>query len=176
MTLRLCLLLLAAIPLASCHGQADAGGSSEQREKEPGHALEPSGLVTDFAGLLSKSDIASLTARLELHNESSKHPMVAVTLNSLESEPIDTFTDRLANRWKMGVEDRGIMLIVAPRERQARIAVADGTLPDLPNDVSKSILQEEMLPRFRDGHFYAGLEAGIVAINKHLEGREDQAR
>jgi uncharacterized protein len=124
------------------------------------------GRVTDAADILNPEQEASLSAKLEQLERATHHQMVVATVPTLRGADIATFTKDLANSWGIGRKgyDDGVVILVAPNERQARIAVGRGMEKTLTNDLCRKIIQEQMLPRFREGDLPGGIEAGADAV------------
>jgi uncharacterized protein len=130
-------------------------------------AITLSGRVTDAAHLLSPSDSAALDRQLAEFERRTGHQMVVVTAPGLGGADIATFTragQRLGH-WPQGIND-GIIVLVAPVDRQARIAVGDGLRARLTDKDCAAILQQRMVPAFRDGHYSQGLQSAVAAITK----------
>lgn len=93
-----------------------------------------------------------------------------VTVPSLAGEPIERFGRRLGNGWGIGRQgyDDGVLLIVAPTERQVRIEVGDGLRKALTDAEAARIIQNDILPHFRKGAMAAGIDAGATAILREI--------
>ena len=133
--------------------------------------LEPTGRVSDFAGVLSDREEAALSAKLERIESATLHQVVVVTTPTLDGRDISRFTDELGNAWGVGRKgfDDGAVVLVAPNDRQARISVANGLLDQLSNADSRGIMGEHMIPNFRAGRYYDGLDEAIDAIGDALK-------
>ena len=96
--------------------------------------------------------------------------MVIVTVSTLGGRDVADFTRDLANSWGIGRKGHndGVVLLVAPNERKVRIAVGYGLEKALPNALCQKIIDEQMLPRFREGDLPAGIEAGSRALIARL--------
>jgi uncharacterized protein len=130
------------------------------------------GRVLDLAGVLPADDAEQLTAQLKAHEENTGNQVALLILPSLEGEPLEEYSHRVATTWKLGRKgtDNGVLLIVALRERKVRIEVGyglEGTLTDLR---SARIIRQEIVPRFKAGDIPGGLRAGTEAILKTIEG------
>jgi uncharacterized protein len=97
---------------------------------------------------------------------------VVVTLPSLQGYAIDDYGYQLGRHWGIGQAERdnGVLLIVAPSEREVRIEVGYGLEGVLTDAGSHAIIQDVMLPQFRDGHYEAGILQGVNAILGTLQG------
>jgi uncharacterized protein len=81
---------------------------------------------------------------------------------------------RVVEQWKLGRKkvDDGVLLLVAKNDRAVHIEVGYGLEGALTDYVSNRIINELIVPRFKDGHFYEGIESGVTAIIKVLEGEQ----
>jgi uncharacterized protein len=96
---------------------------------------------------------------------------VVVTVPSLEGESIEALGLRLGNSWGIGQKglDNGVLLIVAPAERRARIEVGKGLEGLLTDERAAQILKERAIPDFASGRFERGITEGVSAIVDTLE-------
>jgi len=136
--------------------------------------------VVDGAGLLSPDERQALTAELKALEDKSSDQLVVVTLPSLQGYTIEDFGYQLGRHWGIGTAklDNGVLLIVAPSERKVRIEVGYGLEPILTDALSKLVIENAILPRFRAGDFPAGIKDGVHDIALVLTGdaAEVQAR
>lgn len=142
-----------------------------------------SGRVVDAADLLTPEQEAQLTARLAQLEETTGgrgagRQLVVATVPSLEGLEIEDYGYRLGRHWGIGQKDsdNGAILLVAPNERRVRVEVGYGLEPVLTDALSALIIQERILPRFREGDFAGGIAAGTDALIAQLELGEDEAR
>ncbi len=131
-----------------------------------------SGRVVDQAGLLSEREEQELDAALAAFEKQTADQIVVVTLKSLQGQPIEDYGYQLGRRWGIGQKgkDNGALLIVAPAEHDVRIEVGYGLEGDLTDAASRTIIETEILPRFREGDFAAGIKAGVAAMIRTLGG------
>ncbi|GGN46792.1 hypothetical protein GCM10011349_14370 [Novosphingobium indicum] len=96
--------------------------------------------------------------------------MVLATTPSLNGEEISDYAQKLGNRWGIGRKehDDGVIILVAPNERKVRIAVGYGLEKTLTNAFCGQVIADDMLPRFKEGDFAAGVEAGVAAISAKI--------
>jgi uncharacterized protein len=126
-------------------------------------AVPPLARVVDPAGLLRGSDLLSLQARLEQFEKEHGAQVAIVLVASTGTEPIEDFANRVGNAWKIGrrgVGD-GLLIVVAAKDRHARIEVAralEGAIPDV---IARRVVQQTMGPRFKQGDYAGGLSAGL---------------
>ncbi|NBS98562.1 MAG: YgcG family protein, partial [Betaproteobacteria bacterium] len=142
----------------------------------PANALIPvpplEGHVTDLTKTLSAEQKAALEQSLTAY-ETRKGTQIAVLLvTSTRPEAIEPFAIRVAEQWKIGRKkvDDGVILIIAKADRSLRIEVGyglEGVLTDLN---SQRIINDTIVPRFKEDDIYGGIAAGVAAIVQILEG------
>ena len=126
----------------------------------------------DLAQVLPADVVASLVRDLEAHEVRTSNQVAVLILPSLEGEPLESFSHRVATTWKLGQKgtENGALLLIALNERKVRIEVGyglEGTLTDLR---SAHIIRQDIVPRFRAGDMSGGVIAGVEAILKTIEG------
>ncbi|MGD9866381.1 MAG: YgcG family protein [Hyphomicrobiales bacterium] len=139
---------------------------------------ELTGRVVDDASLLSADQETALTAELSDLEARTTSQLVVVTLPSLQGYPIEEFGYRLGRHWGIGQKDKdnGVLLIVAPAERKVRIEVGRGLEPVLTDALSKIIIENAILPKFRKNDFASGIRAGVTDIVSALSGDADAVK
>ena len=166
---------IAAVVVAfSCLGATDRARGQGGGPDALLARLEPTGLVNDYAGLLSREDRDALQARLSAVEAARGAQIAVVTLNSLEGGDIDDFAVKLFERWKIGQagKDNGVLVLVAVRDRKARIEVGYGLEGVLPDSLAGRILDEQLLSAFRRGRYSEGLRAGVSRVAEIVERNE----
>jgi uncharacterized protein len=130
------------------------------------------GRVVDAASLLPEDVQQQLEQQLEQHEQETSNQVVVVTLPSLQGYAIDDYGYQLGRHWGIGQAERdnGVLLIVAPNEREVRIEVGYGLEGLLTDAGSHAIIEDVMLPQFRDNHYEAGILQGVNAILGTLQG------
>lgn len=136
--------------------------------------------VVDAAGVLSFAQQQELIAKLSAYEKESSDQIVVATVPSLNGMDIETYANRLYRAWAIGqkTENNGILLLVAPNERKVRIEVGYGLEGTVTDALSAIIIQNAIIPEFRNGDYGAGIIKGTDDILQVLrgEGAELQAR
>jgi uncharacterized protein len=132
------------------------------------------GRVTDLAGLLSQQQAGLLEDQLTRFERETSHQVVVLTVPTLEDEDIASFSIRVAEDWKIGRKghDNGVILLIARDDRKLRIEVGYGLEGVLPDAIANRIIQDVIVPRFRDRDFAGGIESGVSAIIQSVRGEE----
>ena len=135
------------------------------------------GRVVDNANLLSPEQEGSLTQQLADLEAKNRRQLVVVTLPSLEGYSIEDYGYQLGRTWGIGEKDvnSGALLIVAPNERKVRIEVGYGLEPILTDALSSVIIQQQILPAFRNKDMPGGILAGTTALVDLLSLPDEQA-
>lgn len=143
---------------------------------------ELTGRVVDQADLLDPAQEAELTARLEALETQSNRQLVVATVNSLEGYDIADYGYQLGRTWGIGQDgegetekDNGLILLVAPNERKVRVEVGYGLEGIMTDALSSIIIQNDILPQFRNGDMAAGIIAGANRISTQLALPEEEA-
>ncbi len=128
------------------------------------------GRVVDDAHVLSAAEVQDITSKSEALEAKTGHQFVVATVPDLQGYPIEDYGYRLGRSWAIGnkgVND-GVILLVAPTEKQVRIEVGYGATPYLTDATSGVIIRKDILPRFKAGDIGGGIVAGSDAIIKQL--------
>jgi uncharacterized protein len=130
------------------------------------------GRVVDEAGIVPANIEVSLDQKLAALERATTDQFVVVTLASLQGYEIADYGYRLGRAWGIGQQgkDNGVLLIVAPNERDVRIEVGYGLEGDLTDAVTRLIIENAILPKFRDGDYPGGIAAGVDDVIKVLSG------
>ena len=128
--------------------------------------------VTDLTGSLTSPDIEALEYQLKGFEERKGAQLVVLILPTTQPETIEQFGIRLFDAWKVGRKgvDDGVMLIVAKDDRTLRIEVGYGLEGALSDATAKRIIEELIVPRFKEGDVPGGVQAGVQAIIKVVDG------
>ena len=128
--------------------------------------------VTDLTATLSAQQQAALEAKLAAF-ESHKGSQIAVLIvPTTQPEAIEQYAIRVAEQWQLGRKDvdDGVLVLLAKDDRKARIEVGYGLEGVLPDVIAKRIIENVMIPQFKQGDYYAGLDAGIDSVAGVIEG------
>ena len=144
---------------------------------------ELTGRVVDQADLLDPAQEADLTAKRAALETQSNRQLVVATVNSLEGYDIADYGYQLGRSWGIGQDgdgetekDNGLILLVAPNERKVRVEVGYGLEGIMTDALSSIIIQNDILPQFRENNMAGGIIAGVDRISTQLTLPEDQAR
>jgi len=132
---------------------------------------QPSQYVMDLAGVLDDNARAGLNEMLKDLESKTTAQVVVLTLNSLEGEPLESFSHQTAVKWGIGQKgkDNGVLITVAVKDRKYRIEVGYGLEATLPDSLVGTIGRQYLVPNFRKGDFAAGIVAAVTEITQKIE-------
>jgi uncharacterized protein len=133
------------------------------------------GRVVDEAGILDPATKSALERKLADFEARTTGQLVVVTLKSLEGTSIEDYGYQLGRFWKIGQKEKnsGVLLIVAPNERKVRIEVGYGLEGQLTDAVSRLIIENAILPRFKANDMAGGITRGVDDIIQALADPEE---
>lgn len=133
----------------------------------------PHQYVNDYAGLLGKQEIASLNEMLRAYEDSTSNQFVVAIFTNAQGYPVEEFSIRLAEKWKVGQKDRenGLIMAIFLEERAIRIEVGYGLEDVIPDAVAFEVAQRVIPPYFREEKYYEGIQQGMVALFKAAAGK-----
>lgn len=117
---------------------------------------------------------ATLTEKLKAYEEKTSQQLVIVTLKTLDGYAIADYGYQLGRHWGIGDKEKnnGTLLIVAPNEKKVRIEVGYGLEGTMTDALASNIIQQIILPLFRQNDFIGGINAGASAIIEINEGSD----
>ena len=130
----------------------------------------PPRLVNDFANVLTPEQVNQLESELTAYAQSTTTQIVIVTVSSLDGYDIADYSFRLGEKWGIGQrgKDNGVVIVFRPKtERESGrvfIAVGYGLEGIIPDAIANRIINNEMIPRFREEDIFGGLSQGVQVI------------
>jgi uncharacterized protein len=159
--------LAALLLLGGCGG---ATATANQTTEASAPLPKLTGRVVDMANILSPGQTAALTEKAAALETRKGHQFVIVTVATLNGQTIEAYSLALGRGWGIGRKghDDGVLLVVAPGERKVRIEVGYGLERVLRDEDAARIIQETILPEFREGRLPDGISKGADAIIARL--------
>lgn len=128
--------------------------------------------VTDLTGTLTREQQAGLERMLQEFEARKGSQLAVLLVPSTAPEAIEQYALRVAEQWKIGRQkvDDGAILVVAKDDRALRIEVGYGLEGALNDATANRIIREAITPRFREGDFYGGINAGLDRMMRVIDG------
>jgi uncharacterized protein len=129
--------------------------------------------VYDYANVLSANEKAQLEEKLIKYSDSTTTQIVFISTETINNEDIGILTPRWAQEWGIGdaKKDNGILILLAKQERKIYIAPGYGVEDRLVAGINGEIIRKIIIPEFKAGSFYNGLDKGADAIFEVLKGK-----
>lgn len=165
------ILLLLALWTALCW--LTAGISQAQELPEP---MQPARLVNDFAGMLSPQQRDALEQKLDGFDRETSTQIAVVTVDDLQGLAPSDYAQRLFDKWGVGGrgKDNGVLVLVKPKRGNERgevfIATGYGLEGAVPDALAGRIVDYDILPAFRQGRYYEGLDKGTSTLMELSRG------
>jgi uncharacterized protein len=134
---------------------------------------KPDRLVNDFTNTLTPEQQEALERKLVAYDDSTSNQIAVVIISTTGDYPIeDVALYSVLRKWGVGNKktNNGIVVLVAKDDRKVRIEVGYGLEGAIPDMTAASIVDHEMLPNFREGNYYRGLDEAATAIAKAAGG------
>jgi uncharacterized protein len=130
------------------------------------------GRVVDQADIIPAETESAITAKLAALEEKTTDQFVVVTLTSLQGTDIADYGYQLGRAWAIGQKDKdnGLLLIVAPNEREVRFEVGYGLEGTMTDATARVIIDNSILPRFRADDMAGGIVRGVDDAIQVLTG------
>lgn len=133
----------------------------------------PERLVNDFADILSHGQERKLERKLVAYDDSTSTQITVVIVDTTGREDIDLYAAELAEEWGVGQKgkDNGLIILVAYKDREMSIQTGYGIESTLTDALAKRIIEQDILPFFKNDDYYKGLDSGTTQIIKVLSGQ-----
>jgi len=130
------------------------------------------GRIVDQADLLDAAAETRISDRLANLERDTGAQVAVLTIPSLQGDVLEAFSIRVARTWLLGQagRDNGALILVARDDREVRLEVGRGLEGALTDLLTNRIIDERMVPRFREGDFGGGIEAAVEAMDPVIRG------
>src|SRR6056297_3847743 len=134
--------------------------------------------VYDYINLLSTDQKNALEQKLISYSDSTSTQIVVAVIASTEGENITYLGAQWGQKWGIGQsgKDNGVLVILARDDRKIAINTGYGVEGSLTDAMSRRIIQNIIIPEFKKGDYYSGLDLGTDAIFQVLNGEFTEDR
>lgn len=126
----------------------------------------PKGMVNDYADMLSYQEERQLEYKLRTYRDSTTNAVVIVTLESLEGYSRDEIATTLFSNWRMWEGDRynGVLILISKEDREMKVEVGYGLEGVVTDAMASRIVNDVLIPNFKNENYYAGLDRATDII------------
>ena len=131
-----------------------------------GNYPAPDGYVTDRAGIIVPADRAAAAALAGELEQKTGAQAALVTVDTTAPETIEQYAVNLFQAWGIGQRgrDNGLLILVAHRDRTARIEVGYGLEGIITDARAHQVYRQTLVPAFQRGEFGPGLIAALAQL------------
>ena len=128
--------------------------------------------VYDYINLLSPNQKSSLENKLIKYSDSTSTQIVVAVISSTNGDYINALGTNWAHKWGIGDEDKdnGIFILLAKDDRKINISTGYGVEHLMTDAMSKRIIERDIIPYFKQGDYYGGLNKGVDSIFEVMTG------
>jgi uncharacterized protein len=133
----------------------------------------PPRLVNDFANVLTPEQEQALESKLVAYDDSTSNQIAVVTIQTTGDYAVQEVGLEILRRWGVGGQakkDNGLVLLVAVNDRSVNISTGYGLEGAVPDITAKNIIENDIVPQFRAGNYYRGLDAGTSSVMRAAAG------
>jgi uncharacterized protein len=130
--------------------------------------------VYDYANVLNENEKKQLEEKLIRYSDSTSTQIVVITIESLKGEDIGILTPKWGQTWGIGgseQNDNGVIILLAKAEREIWISAGYGLEDRLTAGIGGEITRNIIIPEFKAGSYYSGLDKGTDAIFDVFKGK-----
>lgn len=130
--------------------------------------------VYDYASILSATEKSQLEEKLIRYSDSTTTQIVVITIESLKNEDVSLLATKWATTWGIGGSektDNGVIILVAKDERKIAINPGYGLEDRLTAGIGGEIIRNTIIPEFKAGSYYKGLDKGADALFDVFKGK-----
>jgi len=134
---------------------------------------KPSGWVNDYANVFSEGELQSLNQKLNVFQYNHSTQIFIVTFDKNNGYSLSTLGPMIGEEWGVGQKgkDNGLLLLMDMRDRDVFITTGYGLEEYIPDAIAKRIVENELVPAFKQGDFYEGVDAATDVMISLLEGK-----
>lgn len=129
-------------------------------------------IVNDYTQTLTASQKQQLEQKLVAFDDSTSNQIAVVILKSVGDYDINEYALELGRKWGIGGKGKnnGVILLIAIGDRKMSIQTGYGLEGALPDIYTKRIIENDIKPFFKEGDYYAGIDAGTNSIISLIKG------
>ncbi len=127
----------------------------------------PPRLVNDLADILTTQQENSLEKKLVNFNDTTSNQIAIVTVKSIDGYDPNMFAYEIGEKWQVGQKkfDNGVVVLIKPKygNERGRVAIQAGYGLEavITDAISKRIIENEMIPEFRNNNYYQGIDNAV---------------
>lgn len=140
----------------------------------------PPRLVNDYTGTLSSSQIDALEHKLVAYNDSTSTQILVLLVDNLQGYSIEQYATEIGHSWGVGQKGKnnGVVILVKPKKGSEKglvnISPGYGMEEYVTDATGKRIVENEMIPAFKEDDYYTGIDNAVNVIMDLCSGKFTQ--
>ena len=140
----------------------------------------PPRLVNDYTGTLSSSQINALEHKLVAYNDSTSTQILVLLVDDLQGYSIEQYATEIGHSWGVGQKGKnnGVVILVKPKKGSEKglvnISPGYGMEEYVTDATGKRIVENEMIPAFKEDDYYTGIDNAVNVIMDLCSGKFTQ--
>jgi uncharacterized protein len=132
----------------------------------------PPRLVNDFAHVMTSDQIEQLESKLVAYDDSTSIQIAVITVPTTGDYAIEDYALKILRDWKVGNKktNNGMVVLAAIQDHKVYIATGYGMEGSVPDITAKEIVEDEIVPNFKENNYYRGFDLAADAIIKASRG------
>lgn len=137
----------------------------------------PPRLVNDYTGTLTDAQVSNLERMLVNYNDTTSTQILVLLVDDLQGYDIHEYATEIGHSWGVGQKGKnnGAVILVKPKKDtqkgQATISVGYGIEQYVTDAASKKIIDQEMIPSFKENDYYNGIVKAARVIMDLCSGK-----
>lgn len=150
-----------------------AGSVISRAQEELPVPSKPANWVNDYAGVFSSAEFTQLNNKLNQFQYNSSTQIFVVTIDQNDGYPASMLAPMIGEAWGVGQQDKdnGLVLLMDMQDRDVWIATGYGLEEYIPDAIARRIVENEILPSFRQEDYYGGIDKGTDVMIDLLNGK-----
>ncbi len=132
----------------------------------------PPRLVNDFANVMTSDQVQDLENKLVAYDDSTSIQIAVITVPTTGDYAIEDYALKILRDWKVGSKktNNGMVVLAAIQDHKVYIATGYGMEGSIPDITAKEIVEDEIVPNFKENNYYRGFDLAADAIIKASRG------
>jgi|SRR5690606_21560589 len=167
------LILFLTLNLLSCKGNSqetetkNSTSEFDYSEMEKNSFPKPIGFLNDYGQVFTESQRTELSKILYDYDIETTRQIIVVTIDSIKPyDNIQRYATDLGQTWRVGhaKKNNGLIIVVCNPCRKIGIATGTGTELILRDEICKQVIDNTIIPEFKNGEFYSGIKKGVTEL------------
>ncbi|OYX82346.1 MAG: methanol dehydrogenase [Flavobacteriales bacterium 32-34-25] len=130
--------------------------------------------VYDYANLFNANEKTQLEEKLIRYSDTTTTQIVVITVESLKGEDVSLLATKWGHTWGVGgtaKDDNGVIILISKNDRKIAINPGYGLEDRLTAGIGGEIIRNIILPEFKAGSYYNGINKGTDALFDVFKGK-----